>query len=451
MRAMRWARRSGAATVLVLAAIVASGLPVEAAGVDDNKTFTIDIDGTVSSASWAGDADASITITIHNTSPTQGIEAANVTFPTPLFAVSAADTDDAVLGGPVVELRDLAIAPRSQKAVTITADVRTCGSTTSPLFGVDVRQSNNFSGTGNLFFQDPDITSDRVVEITGNCKLAFVAPPTDAEVGARITSVPFMPGGAPISVEVRDAGNTGRATHSTASISLSAAYATADGPVSGVIGGTTNATAAAGVATFSPGPTLSPGAFGYTMTAASGALVPGVSPSFVIVDDRVVCASGNSCTASVTKQGQTTTASFGPGGANANLLLLLGAGDAPEFECEGYPRPPGQLISQFEFTGGNADAKTGTLSFTIPNATKPLKEYQACWAAPYQFTTITGVPGAELVGFLKGGTQTVYFGLLPDCAKRDPDAPCVSARSYNRSTKSATVTVFTTGEDPWGY
>ena len=33
---------------------------------------------------------------------------------------------------------------------------------------------------------------------------------------------------------------------------------------------------------------------------------------------------------------------------------------------------------------------TGSFSFTIPNATKPLKDYQVCWAAPYSFTDKSG-------------------------------------------------------------
>jgi hypothetical protein len=430
-----------AACVLVGILIGAQAVPASA-GIEDNKVFSLTVTGTTGAAPdvYAGDADATVALTVTNQSPSQSLGSANVTVPSPFTLVSS--TSDAVPGGPVVELRNLGLAPGASTTVTLTLDVGTCSPTSPAPFAVTAKQSNDYNGTGNDFFLTAP--SDLQLDVIGTCSLAFVAQPADALKGSAITSVAFTPTGTKISVEARDAGNTGRATSFGGSVGLTAANADPD--IVPVLGGTTSATASSGLATFSPGPTLSPSAFDYTLTAASGTLTPATSGEFDIVDQAAPCSSG------CTLNSPTTKLSFtGTGTTGTYLVASSGAADAPEFSCAGYPRTAETVVSQFTFTSDGGTSLTGTWETIIPNATRPLNEYEVCWAAPYLFTTKSGAQ-ATAGGTKPGSGETLYVGLLPNCPKKGtPTLPCISARTYYRSTKSVGITVKATGGDPWRY
>jgi hypothetical protein len=421
------------------------------AGVQDNKTYTVDIDGTVGTAGdvWAGDADASITIRVQNTSANQSLGSADVTVPAPFVLLASAA--DAVPGGPVLELRNLAIAPGATTTVTVNVDVRTCAPATPTTFAVSAKQSNDYNGSGNDFFLSA--SADRQVDVTGTCSLAFVGQPQDAEKNATITTVDFTPTAAPVTVEVRDAGGTARATHSAATITLAGFR----GTTAQALGGTTSATAVAGLASFGPGPTASVSSSDYTLRAQSAGLVTSAaSAPFAIVDDRASCPAGSPCEqASSATNGATVSASFGSGGTTTNLLLSIGAADAPNFSCAGYPRTAGLEVSQFTFSDDAGGDRVGTMTATIPNASRPLNSYEVCWAAPYAFTTDSGAPAAIQPGVFKPGTTTALrVGLLPDCPRRSSGAtrtPCVESRTFDKKTKTVALTVRATGDDPWRY
>jgi hypothetical protein len=441
MSHVRITRGRIAASVVAVSGLLGALASPAAAGVEDNKTFTVTVTGTTPVAApdtFSGDADAAATITITNTSPTQSLGSVNVTVPAPFALVSAAA--DAAPGGPVIELRNLSIAPGDSRTFPVVLDVRTCAPG-SGTFVATAKQSNDYNGTGNDFILVAP--SDLLLGATGNCRLAFVAPPADAERNAAITSVDYSPSGTKISVEVRDAGNTGRATSATGAVTLTADSDSVPDPIA--VGGST-ATVTGGLATFSPGPTLAISASDYTFTAVSTSFdSSAASPEFAIVDDQVTCPAGAACQQTATAAGNTVTATFGTGDEDTSLLLSVNAADAPVFNCTGYPR--GTLpVSQFDFTGDLGADRDGFMTTVITNATKPLNEYEVCWAAPYTFA-------AESTGTLvsDGPKPIVQVGLLTDCAKRNPVAPCVSSRSYNKQTKSVTLTVRTDGRDPWRY
>jgi len=462
--------------------VVATAAPVSAAppgGAPDQKTFTADVDGTTAGAApetFAGDADASIELTITNTSPTQQLGSANVTVPiTPFTLVSVADIPgaaSAVRSGQDIELRDLALPPvtngvATSVKVTMTVDVRTCVPTTTPAqFAIKAKQSNDFKGTGNDFaLQQPSSLSDLQVSVTGHCGLAFVNQPTDADRGATITSVAFDTSAAPITVEVLDANtnNTGRATSSAASITLNAVNASVPAPI--VVG---NATAAAkdGLASFTP--TLSVSASAYTFIASSSFTTSstplyssGPSSAFAIVDEHATCLQGNACQKPVKatnpNNGQAATATFGTGGNTTNLTVSVGAADAKDlFVCDGYAPRPGTFISQFAFTDDAGSDRLGTFEITVPNASDPLNSYEVCWASTVSFTTLDG-SSASVGGTKPGSGQNLFVGLLPDCPKRgEPtvdELPCVSARYFTKQGKvlTAHLEVKATGADPWAY
>ncbi|MCU0270212.1 MAG: hypothetical protein MUF83_16405 [Acidimicrobiales bacterium] len=82
------------------------------AGASETGSLTVDIDGTTVGAApqaWVGDADASITVRVTNTSTARDLGSADVAVPAPFRLVDAAD--DTIPGGPTIELRDLGLAP----------------------------------------------------------------------------------------------------------------------------------------------------------------------------------------------------------------------------------------------------------------------------------------------------------------------------------------------------
>jgi hypothetical protein len=137
-------------------------------------------------------------------------------------------------------------------------------------------------------------------------------------------------------------------------------------------------------------------------------------------------------------------------------LVSLGAADAPSFECTNYPRTTGTLVSQFLFTGTTADQRIGTFTATIPSASRPLNEYEVCWAAPYDFLTDSGRMASEELdtgdGTPKPGGGVLHVGTLPDCPKKGTVIPpCVLSRTYLRSTGTIEIAVRADGRDPWRY
>lgn len=435
------------ATAVVTAAALIAGWSASPAGatVSDVKTFVLDADGRVptsvagSLAVYAGDVDARVDLRITNTSSQQQLGSVDVTVPAPLRIAAA--PDDAVPGGPVLELRNLALAPGATRTVTVTLAVDTCVAGAVDL-GVIAKQSNDFNGNGN------DVTlaagSDVRIDVTGTCRLAFAASPTNAERSATITSTAWAPAGPPISVEVRDAGGVDLATSAAAVVSLTATHPTVTTPG---LAGTTSVPTVAGVATFSPGPTIAVSASGYRLVAsAPGLTASDPSAFFDVVDDRGACGTAG-CSASASKSTASVSVTLGTGGTPGDLLVSIDAGDAPFFECADYPRRAALSVSQFFFTGGGD--RTATFATTIADGTRPLKSYEACWAAPYSFATKS--PALSVQGVKPGTTSPLYVGLLPDCARRAPVAPCVSTRSFDSRTRSVTITVLATSADPWNY
>jgi hypothetical protein len=296
--------------------------------------------------------------------------------------------------------------------------------------------------------------------------LGFVAQPADAERDATITSVDYNPEAAAVSVGVFDAGSTGRIGASTP---LDSASATVDlalsaDPDGTSLAGTKSAPLNDGLATFAPKVLVS--AFGYSLTATSPGF--GAAPNsntFDIVDEHVACGAGGDCpaTAPVSKNGVSVTTDFGPGVDAANLLVSVGAGDAPSFDCgPAYPRNE-KPVSQFVFkpiagvepTLDFAGDRKGTFTMSFPDASRPLNSYEVCWAAPYQFQK-DGGGLTEESDTLKPGTdnQKLHVGLLPDC-KRGTPLPCIASRSFKKATAAvpATVTIVVNadGRDPWRY
>jgi hypothetical protein len=169
------------------------------------------------------------------------------------------------------------------------------------------------------------------------------------------------------------------------------------------------------------------------------------------------CPANDDCPPEVTATGSgiTATASFGSGTDNATLHVNINPGNDPEFECYGYPRQVGTVVTEFHFSGGDGSDRIGTLSisFESPEAEPDLADYQSCWAAPYPFTD-DNLNEAAVQGVKPGTGDPLYVGLLPQCDWGDDfvrPPPCVQDKWYDSETDLIHIVIQTTGADPWRY
>jgi hypothetical protein len=430
----------------VVAALLAVTMTPVRGQVADNKTFDFEMTDAV----FAGDADARLTFVLTNQSPNQELGSANVEVPDVLDVQQVipvtADTVDGTTQ--LIELRDLGLATGESVEVVLEVDVRRC---TAPAAGeqpevqVFAKQSNTFKGTGNDFFPKPDV---EVVEIVGTCTLAFAAQPRDAQRETAITSVDYDPQGAPIAVEVRDAGDTGPATHSTATIALQAINRNlADDEI--VLDGATSATANAGLATFDPGPTLTPSAFDYMLVARPDfdAQASVTSDAFDILDSVVKCPANLECEATAERGSQRINATFGAGPNDDTLVVALGSPGITEFTCENST--PGASQGLVFMPGGIGD-RAGLISYAF-SGTRPLNTYAICWAAPYPFDAEGPLQVLTNVEKPDGTVAPeLYVGELQKCARRgEPSIHCEVRRTFDNATSTVEVEIRTTNEDPW--
>jgi hypothetical protein len=433
----------------VAAVFAAVGAPATRADLMDSGSYDFQVDGTVDTGSpddggvHVGDADAVVNLAFTNTSISDVLGSANVTVPAPLTVLTVNGEPHG--GGPTVELRDLGIGAGDSYVATLGVDVGTCAPSAPLAFAVNAKTSSDYTGVDN------DLTlgvADLDLDLVGNCSLAFVNQPTSAEKGKAITSVAYTPAAAKVSVELLDAGGLDRSGVSGPLVTLVAARPGAD-PAPG-FGGTTSAGATDGLATFSPGPTLSVSASNYHLTASSPDLTSSdPSALFEIVDDHVACATNATCNASSTSGNNTVTNKLTAGdGAPGSLTMSVGAADTPPFQCADYPMSAGQDVAQFFFSGGAG--RVSEFTFTIRNPTKLVTLYQVCWAAPYPFLNRSGDP-AEVQGTKPGTELPLYVGTLPNCKAGAIVPPCVSARKQNAVTKVITLTVLANSDDPWRY
>jgi hypothetical protein len=435
--------------------------------VAENKTFLLDV-----STVDAGDADATLEITLTNTSPNQSLGSANVTVPSPLV-VGAVDGpgDPMVEISPsdpqTIELRDLGLAPGVPEGESFTfdviVDVQQCTPGTSDEFQATAKQSNTYLGTGNDFYwENPGLTAT----ILGTCSLVFAEQPGDAQRNDAITSENYETQGVPIEVHILDASDDPMvATHSTATVSLVALNLDVDDdPIEP--GGTSSAMADGGVAMFTPGPTLATSAFEYRLRASADFDGDGVvdaatdSTVFDIVDTAVICKASTEtdelCTGIAERAGQRVAVSFAPGPTEFLLVVSLNAADVPdlaELGCGGLS--DGDVLTGQYFTSDeDEDPLNGDLSYDIPNASRPLNQYEICWAAPYEFPIDGG--GTSTLQAVDGlskpdgrSVDELAVGFIPNCKKNAPTPPCVSGREFVNGTSTARISVKADTRDPW--
>jgi hypothetical protein len=442
-------RRLGA---LVASFFMLMALAVPAMGATESKPYSAAATGSVDAG-----FDGTVSVSITNLTDPQPIGSANITVPAELNVGGTHPS--------VIELRNLGILPGETRSFPISVRAQCTPATAE--WTIEVKQSNDFNGTGNDFFLEGD---QPTTSIDGTCSLAFTSQPASAERYQTITGAPYDPAGPAVAVTVFDGGGDDPVEWWSQDITLALGLDASGGTAT--LGGTTTGSPVAGVATFAP--TLDVSAFAYTLSVSSGdgtAVYPAVSTTstpFDIVDDADLCLPGYPCTATSSKSSTSVTISASAGTEEipltvsidpADLFVLLDAG-----ACQGYEGVSGTV--QF-FVEDASRSKTVSITIDADAVDRPLKKFEVCFATPVPadaepFTTKDGTPAQPLTdsvgNFVTINGFQIYSGLLPDCELPAPgppgsnEPPCVGSRDRDKTTKDVTVTFEAPASDldPWG-
>ena len=280
-----------------------------------------------------------------------------------------------------------------------------------------------------------------------SCLLVFLNQPGTTKTGTEITNG-YNGTGDPISVKIVDR-TTGATVDSNATVSLSLAFSPSGGSL-------TNASqaAVAGVATFDNLSVNAPGPYKLRASSAVTSNNP-VSDQFMVSNTVTECDS-TACSFTENQGGNsyTVTPKTGkPGADYVTTLNLPNLNISCDFAPYNYPaaRQPNTVWYVYDDT---SSVKTNVIvidksvvQITPENAAS---KYRVCYAAPQTFKdrfgndapadTSSNGPSAYF-------GATWYMGLLPDCAKKNPVAPCVVSWVGN-TTGQRVGTFLTPAGDP---
>ena len=281
--------------------------------------------------------------------------------------------------------------------------------------------------------------------------LQFANQPNTTRTGGVIKDG-FDSSGSAITIEIFDPA-TDLVVDSDAAVTLVAAQNPAGGTLSG---GSVNATA--GTATF---PALSldrPGP--YTLQASSPAASNTPTSNQFMVSDTLETCSGPGCSFTLPEGSNTytTTPKRGSNGATfAASLNLPGLRISCDFAPFNYPdlRQPNAVWYVYD-DGNTAAGKTNVIvinkaivQITPENGASA---YRVCYSSPDPFEARGGSQAPE-DPWVDGPSAyfgvTWYTGLLPDCAKKNPVAPCVV--SWTGSSGGDRIGTFLTPPGDPGY
>jgi len=390
------------------------------------------------------------TFTVTNEASTQQIGSFKITAPAN-FVITGASVPSAATASftsSTALFGNLSVAPGASVTVTVNAVLPCSGS--SYQWGIEVKQSNDFSGLpGNDFQRDPASDGNLSGSLSGSCSLAFTSDgqPAGTGVGAKILAG-FNSQGGPVKVGLLDASGQ-LITSSAATGPVSVAVKIDSNPGGGSLSGTTTETLSGGVASF---PALSTDkslsidkqGIGYTLIASTTS--PGISTSepsafFTIFGSLQHC--GGSCSASLsskTTTGTVTTTSSellgsSLGGASYSCATYQSFSDPFGFDVfDGA----GVADQNAKFSASLDISKSLVQSSRRTNAS----DWQLCYASTAPFKAVDGTSGTEVIG-----GDTFNTGLLPDCSSTQ-GAPCVQARK--KGSGGDVIITFLAVGDPFG-
>ena len=418
----------------VSGAILWSLIATAAFAADKTFSATVSPGPLVAGASYGEGARATskISLTIVNESNQARLGSADVTAPAGLTVTASSSSvgtnPNPVVGGSVIQLRNLDLAPGASVIVSISGRVECASNHASYVWGFAVKQANDFNGTGNDLAKVGAPTANTV---TGNCGIVFAKQPKSAEnAPAIITSKIYEDQGDPdptanlVMVTVLDAAGLDVVSWWNGTIDLAVGDVPTGGSTS--LGGTTSGTTTTGSVQFAP--TIALAGSGYSLTAtptpsdaaSSGVIVSPAkeSDNFNIVDDAGVCETANGkCHAE--SQGPKTNIfveADGDNGAAAGDLVILTINEAgvQAPSCAGYtPINPSEFFA-FVVTTSNGTTissrpKTATLTLGAQFVTQSASKYQVCFQ---------GASGSAR--------------LLSACANKNPVLPCIMSKGLDK-------------------
>ena len=385
-----------AALSMIFVGVLASG-----ATAASTKPYSADITPACVPLSTSG---VQFTVTLRNMTKTQMLGSANVFAPAG-FVVTGANAN---ADGTAAELRNLNLSPGGTTTATFTA---TTSGTAGPTdWSIIAKQSNDYNGSpgNNLSL---DAANSHLRSYVDTCVLVFSSGPASATTGLKVTSEPFTPAGAPVTVQVLNAPGGQPVITSTDQISLTLST---DGAAGTLSPASPTAAAVHGVAVFDASTaanffSVSPPAFGYQLVASStNAGIDATAPATFDVWGVGTECKGKGCEATLT-QGGVTANVLTPDSALGNLLAIS-FGVEPTLVCAPYvPLLPDNFVVSFMFDG----AGNRQVTITVPGpAPRPVSQDRVCYD-PSGTQTFTDRSG-----------NTVQIGLLPDCKNNSPKPPC---------------------------
>ena len=422
-----------AAAALIAPAAVMAGSASTTCGSSAGKCFSL----AISPSSAPAGASTSFSFIVKNEASTQQLGSVEITAPSG-FVITSAPGSASVTSTSALFL-NLGLAPTASTTLNVSATAP-CGAG-SYHWGIEVKQSNNFSGPpGNDFQLDSASAASLAGAVTGSCSLKFVgtAEPTGSAAGKVITSH-FNSSGGPVEVEVLD--GTGQlATSSTAAVTV----AIGANPGFGTLSGTTTVHAVGGIAPFAS-LSIDKAGTGYSLAASSPGIAPDTSAFFDIWGSLTGCS--GSCSGSASSK--TTTEAITTSGSNDVLGIGLGGKSYLCGTSYSQTTDPvsfdlldssGTAMGGAEFSGTLEILKDAVKSSGHPGASS----WQICYASTQAFTPVPGTSGSVVFG-----SDTYFTGLLPDCSGTQL-APCVQARTKDNA--GDVVITFLAIGDPktWG-
>ncbi len=445
------ARRSLLA-VVALAATGAAGLAGTAGGSTGkgcSSSATKCFGLSISPHTAAPGSTTPFAFTVTNDASTQQLGSLEVTRPAG-FTITRAGASRGIVSVTATHVLVTTVTLPPGGTTSFTVDATAPCATGSYHWGIQVKQSNDFNGTGNTFSLAKNTARALTVTVTsasGGCFVAFL--PTN-EPKSTVRTAPVLSGfdstGAPVEAGVYTPAGTLAATFAGAvTVTLYPAGAKLSG------GSSVTAVASGGVATF-PSLSVDLAGSGYRLEATSPGLMgsprTGLSPissPFSIYTALAPCSTadcsvaGSTTTNKKTRITVTETTTTAPTGG----FVGVGFGGTPTFAsgCTGtylVTVADTAATDVFRPTGTpTAQSRTATwrivyeITRTIVKASGQTgaSQWQACYASTTEFTTSAGVTAvSQTFSTTTTGTSVAYFvGLLPTCSTK-VGAPCILTR-----------------------
>jgi hypothetical protein len=375
----------------------------------------------------AGMTIPSFTMTLRNDTGTQQLGSANVTVPATFAIASAPTVDRGTLlapSGNTLRLRNLDVAPGGTVTVALDLRLPCVSGPATYAWAAQVKQSNDFNGTGNDLTPPPAAAFQNVV--TGACALRYVAggAPAGAVKDQQIRADAFQPVGADlVSVEAVD-GRSPALAERLGWFSGPVALALGETIYPGqLVGSPDPVFASAGVARFSTASITAAGVYTLRASTTAGGFAAGdpraLSAAFQIVDVAGACAAICSATLGA-------TSITGAAGTDTGLVLLS-RNVGPDPSCAGYRPPVADAWYEFQVTAQRD--KTIVVNYTKPQirALKNAGALEICFATPGPDPFPTKNGAAAPFDYDGDGAAEGFVGLLPNCPATRTHA-CVTER-----------------------